>query len=210
MGGGSSRARIKPLRRAPIARSTAAAGSLPPTPRFRHSYAPSVIPAQAGTHHPPPTPPPFPIHPSPLPGGRLGGGWNAASAHEVIAVGSGRPLNRRRRLAASNPPLPSFLRSLRHSCAGRNPPPTTHTTPLPQFIPPPSQGEVRWGVEARERARGRCDGPRSPTQPPPQARCLQPPAAVIPAQAGTTRPPPTPSPSPIHPSPLPGGRLGGG
>ena len=26
---------------------------------------------------------------------------------------------------------------LRHSCAGRNPPPNTHTTPFPQFIPPP-------------------------------------------------------------------------
>ena len=36
----------------------------------------SVIPAQAGTHAPPPTHPPSPIHPSPLPGGRLGGGWD--------------------------------------------------------------------------------------------------------------------------------------
>ncbi len=53
----------------------------------RHSCAPSsVIPAQAGTHtHPTPTPPPSPIHPSPLPGGRLGGGWNAASAPEAAA-----------------------------------------------------------------------------------------------------------------------------
>ena len=38
---------------------------------------PIVIPAQAGTHLAPT--PPSPIHPSPLPGGRLGGGWNAAS-----------------------------------------------------------------------------------------------------------------------------------
>jgi len=37
---------------------------------------------RASSHLPPtasPTPHPFPIHPSPLPGGRLGGGWDAAS-----------------------------------------------------------------------------------------------------------------------------------
>ena len=94
---------------------------------LRHSCAPSVIPAQAGTH-PPQRPLSPPIHPSPLPGGRLGGGWEATSERQP-------PSNTRSPPAVIPAPLsstpiahPSFLASpiipapsLRHSCAGRNP-----------------------------------------------------------------------------------------
>ncbi len=83
-----------------------------------------------------PTPLPYslpPIHPSPLPGGRLGGGWEVASKRRPLFLHPDGPS--------------SFLRPLRHSCAGRN---LRAPTPLPYSLPP------------------------------------------------------------IHPSPLPGGRLGGG
>ena len=72
-----------------------------------------VIPAQAGTHTHPTTrstPTPSPIHPSPLPGGRLGGGWNAASQRANRAV----PDRPHRTSVAPAPP--SFLRPYRHSC----------------------------------------------------------------------------------------------
>ena len=59
--------------------------------------------------------PSAPIHPSPLPGGRLGGGWAAASRHPRRVASSPNQ---------SPPPLPrpppSFLRPFRHSCVGRN------------------------------------------------------------------------------------------
>ncbi len=79
-----------------------------------------------------------PIHPSPLPGGRLGGGWEVASAHEVVAQDAGRPLSRQCRLGAPTPlvapPPPEGGRDelerwrsnvipalpFRHSCVGRN------------------------------------------------------------------------------------------
>ena len=88
-----------------------------PRPR-RHSCAPSVIPAQAGTHacadaaRPAPQRPiqaqsPSPIHPSPLPGGRLGGGWEAPIVH---------PRSPTPRIAPPTP-FPSSLLPLRHSCA---------------------------------------------------------------------------------------------
>ncbi len=50
--------------------------SVIPAPLFRHSCAPlpSFLRRQEPTQHPRPSP----IHPSPLPGGRLGGGWEAA------------------------------------------------------------------------------------------------------------------------------------
>ena len=63
-------------------------------------------------------------------------------------MGSGAPRAAANRAAPRSPTRSSF----RHSCAGRNPPqlsPAAHP-PLPQFIPPPSRGEVRWGVGGRE------------------------------------------------------------
>jgi len=106
---------------------------------------------------------------------------------------------------------------LRHSCAGRNPPHlNTHLHPNSSL--PPSKEEVRRGWEAS-----------SERQPPPIPRSLPPsslhlsptPRSLLPS---FLRPPPSflrgqeparlpqqpPPPSPIHPSPLPGGRLGGG
>ena len=55
--------------------------TLPSFLRIRHSCA-SVIPAHPSflrRQEPTPTPNHSPIHPSPLPGGRLGGGWEIAS-----------------------------------------------------------------------------------------------------------------------------------
>ncbi len=130
---------------------------VPSHPRpLRHTRAPSrhtralsvipapfpVIPAQAGTT---PNPPPSPIHPSPLPGGRLGGGCGAPSQHHRSPTPrSPTPSPLRHTRALSVIPAPP----LRHSCAGRNHPPQTH--PLPQFIPPPFQGEARRGVRRTE------------------------------------------------------------
>ena len=55
--------------------------------------------------------------------------------------------------ALSSSFLPSIVipAPIRHSCAGRNPPTPTTRSHL-QFIPPPFQGEVRWGVGGNERA----------------------------------------------------------
>jgi len=87
------------------------------------------------------------------------------------------------------PPLSSPMRPLRHSrapprhsCAGRNPRSRRLreqlADPAPPLLPnsslPPTRGEVRWGVGARERARGCCTGLRSPTQPPTLARTANP------------------------------------
>ena len=88
------------------------AASVRPSPTSSVIPAPSlsVIPAQAGTAqagttHPnahnqhAPTNSPKKIHPSPLLGGRLGGGWDVPSGPQL----------------PSNTPIAS-----RHSCAGRN------------------------------------------------------------------------------------------
>jgi len=62
--------------------------------------------------------PPSPIHPSPLLGGRLGGGWEAASVRRAGACAPIAPP------VSPLPPFlrpsPSFLLLFRHSCAGRN------------------------------------------------------------------------------------------
>ena len=94
------------------------------------------------------------------------------------------------------------------SCLRRNDgsvnPPTPTPAPFPNSSLPPSRGEVRWGVEAREprtKPRSQPDPPPATPAPPSRHSC-----------AGRNHPPPlnNPPPSPIHPSPLPGGRLGGG
>ncbi len=146
----------------------------------------------------PPTPP-SPIHPSPLLGGRLGGGWEAPSVHQRP---SGRP-----------PSLPPSL-LFRHSChslsvipalagtvgAARVPAyagmtrgdagmtgraqagthhPSAHNQHAPSQLPqensslPPFRGEVRWGVGG--------------TEPAPAALLRPDRLAPIPAYAGMTR-----------------------
>ncbi len=112
----------------------------------------SVIPAQAGTQtlHTPAlrrgypaaptthsTPTPSPIQPSPLPGGRLGGGWNATSYH-ARRTAPRSPMPHLRRTRA----LPPFLHPLRHSCASLPSflrPSPSFLRPSPSFLrPPPS------------------------------------------------------------------------
>ena len=93
------------------------------------------------THLNAPSHSPKKIHPSPLPGGRLGGGCEATSQHHQsrhapIAHATPPP---HPRASIRHTPAPS-----RHSCAGRNPPTSTHqATPTRKFIPPPSQGARR-------------------------------------------------------------------
>ena len=114
-------------------------------------------------------------------------------------------------------PSPSFLRPY-PSFLRRQEPTHLNTRPLPQFIPPPSRGEVRWGVERREHPLSLLHTPIAPHAPLRHTTPLSvipAPLSVIPAQAGTrhTTPPirhscagrnpptSTPAPPPIHPSP---------
>ena len=100
-------------------RAATAGPTRPDHPRpapLSHSRTSSVIPAQAGTH-PPHHPPPPSIHPSPLKGGRLGGGGTPRAA----TAGPARPDHPR------PAPLPHPRAPLRHSCASRN----HRTPPLP-------------------------------------------------------------------------------
>ncbi len=196
-----------------------------------------------------------PIHPSPLPGGRLGGGWNAASQHRsraaprIARAASAPPFPPS--LAIPPPPLflslaiplsPSFLRPLpsflrrqeRALTAGI--PPSPRPTLFPNSSLPPSRGEVRWGVERRKpapqsrhapiaRVAFRSTIPALPRRSSPSVVPLSRHSSfsVIPARPfrhscvgrnarsprASRRAHAQPS-SPIHPSPLPGGRLGGG
>ena len=82
--------------------------------------------------------------------GRAGGAGPAETREGSVGA-------RRRVLLPSVIPAPPF----RHSCAGRNPPlPNTPSRPpFPNSSLPPSRGEVRWGVERRERSDDvRCSG----------------------------------------------------
>ena len=69
------------------------------------------------------------------------------------------------------PPFPSFLR--------RQEPPAHPYSPLPQFIPPPFQGEARWGVGAPSQRQPLSNTPNRLSH---HSRAL----SVIPAQAGTS------------------------
>ena len=96
---------------------------------------------------------------------------------------AGAPIaSRPDRLCRTSATLP-----LHHSCAPS--PMERH----PNSSLPPSRGEVRWGV--------RRHAPAHQSHPAPDRPCR---TSIIPA------PPPQWSGAPIHPSPLPGGRLGGG
>ena len=102
---------------------------------------PIVIPAQAGTHAR------RNIHPFPnsslLPS-RGEVRWGLSSRNQRHPP----PLRPNPSPLRPNPPPP---RPDRHSCAGRNPRTPQHP-PLPRFIPPPFQGEVRWGLSSRTSA----------------------------------------------------------
>ena len=130
------------------------------------------------------------------------------------------------------PLYPSFLRRQEPALPPPSPPipNSSHQPPAPRILPfpnsslPPTRGEVRWGVERRERPPA-AEPPPAPLQSASTPPSFPRPLPVIPAQAGTratftvaphpqfispTPRPTHPPPSPIHPSPLPGGRLGGG
>ena len=165
----------------------------------------------------------------------MGGGRPRAST-------SGRAAARTLRSASTPPssprPLPSFLRPLRHSCAGRNPPhPNTPFPPPSPIHPSPLPGGRLgggWAAASHHQRPSRRPHPperihasvipglfsvipaqagthRTPLPPSPRPLPSSPrPLPVIPAQAGTRATSAVAPPSPIHPSPLPGGRLGGG
>ena len=142
--------RTHPLRRACPSRHTRTPFAIP-APPFRHSCA--------GRNHPPQHPPPPPIHPSPLEGGRLGGGWKVASQHHRsprATIAPPHPHRTHPSVAPAPPAKPasplaiptlsvipappqSFLRPLSVIPAQAG---TTHPNirPFPQFIPPPFQG----------------------------------------------------------------------
>ena len=121
---------------------------------------------------------PSPMHPSPLPGGRLGGGWNAASQRTSRAAPRS-PMSR---------PSPSFLR--RQEPSPTFAPSPMHPSPLPE-------GRLGGGWNAASQRTSRA-APRSSTSRP------------CPSFLRRQEPSPILAPSPMHPSPLPGGRLGGG
>ena len=118
---------------------------------FRHSCASlSVIPAQAGTHPAsPPRIPHSPIHPSPLPGGRLGGGWEVASQRRPLSPTPRSPLL----IPAASSVItasPSVIPAPhRHSCAGRNP------GDLSAWCAPLLRRRRMFGAKARAAYRGR-------------------------------------------------------
>ena len=124
-------------------------------------------------------------------------------------------------------PSPSFLRSSPSFLRRQEPRLYPHPrAPPPQFTPPlfqgrvpnsslpPPRGEVRWGVGGHARATAVFQHPNRPpelasaTTRPPRHFCAPPRHSCAGRNPGSTHTPRTPS--PIHPSPLPGGRLGGG
>ena len=204
-------------------------------PSFLRRQEPTRSPqVSRRAHHSPNTLPPSPIHPSPLladlrvtpkfgDAGRsplsgrvvhhtakFGVARRSAFRGEVRwGMGSHEPAApiALRPRSPVPPPFPSFLRRQEPRARRRYPAaPTTHPTSSPSspIHPSPLLG-------------GRLGGGCDATSQPHQSRC---PFSVIPAQAGTHalaagiprahHSPNTLPPSPIHPSPLPGGRLGGG
>ncbi len=172
--------------------------SVIPAPPPRHSCAGRNPRRQEPAH--PPTPP-SPIHPSPLLGGRLGGGWEAPSG--------------RRSNYAPPSPTPPAATAVRHSCsfpsflrrqepaqAAGTAPTHPHSPPSPIHPSPLLGGRLGGGWEAPS-VRKSNYAPQSPRHPSP------PPPSVIPAQAGTYRHSCAPSPSflrrqePRAPTPTP-------
>ena len=126
----------------------------------RNRAPPSTVPAyagmtewaQAGTHPTPSSPPP--IHPSPLLGGRLGGGWEAPSVHQRPSGRPPTPHHHSRPLsvipaqAGTAPPIHrSCLRRNDGVGAGRNPPTPNPPPPFPNSSLPPFRGRLGGGWE---------------------------------------------------------------
>ncbi len=166
------------------------AGRNPRRTPIRHSCAGRNPRRQERAHAR--TLPPLPqIHPSPLPGGRLGGGWKP----QTTAADRTHPNHPNRTPSVipappprhSRAPHPSFLRRQERAH------PRIPHSPFPNSSLPPSRGEVRWGVEAPNHRRR--PHPPQPPKPHPLRRSRHPllrhsrAPSVIPAQAGTTRPP---------------------
>ena len=190
-------------------RSTWTAAS--PLPSFLRRQEPAHA-TPGDTHSPPapnrpPHPPsPSPIHPSPLLGGRLGGGWDAPSRHQRPAHAA--PLSLRpplrhscagRNHAPAHPPPPPPPRPSRHPCA---PSPSflrrqepAHATPSDTHPPPAPTGPSHTSIATPARSPPAHPHPNRHTHT--RHSCALPP--VIPAQAGTTHPHTPPS----HPFPLP-------
>ena len=174
MGGGSLQACMRSLWWASVVHSAAGASSLRPTPLLvspleggRDELGSADIGALLRAPH---------SNPSPLLGGRLGGGWDVSSTHQVVVPGADCTLDRRRRHGAPTPFLVSPLEGGRDEfswggcrCVGAR---------FPNSSLPPFRGEVRWGVGSHERASGRCAGHRSHARPPAQARCADPPLSL--------------------------------
>ena len=171
MGGGSPRPRTKvvaassshPLshqrRRAPPnPLATPPPPLLHPPPSFLRP--PPVIPAQAGTtsraRQPTPTPPPPNLPPE---RGEVRWGVEARDHAQSLlrpapVIHAATSAGAHQTPPATPPPSflrppPSFLRRQEPRRAPANPPPN----PFPNSSLPPLRGEVRWGVEARDRAR---------------------------------------------------------
>ncbi len=119
MGGGTPRAHTShaPPRNHP--RHPPPRHSRTPSPTFLRPSPSFLRRQEPATSQSPPHLPSSPIHPSPLLGGRLGGGWDAPSDYQ-------RPSGRLHSPRRIHTP-PSFPRPTRHSCAGRNHP----TPPIP-------------------------------------------------------------------------------
>ncbi len=193
----------------PIAPPTIPAHSPPSPPTLRHSCAPTVILLRPHRHScaPPsflrrqeptsphlPSPPPSPIHPSPLPGGRLGGGCEATRVCQPLSPTPRSPLplfphlSRRSRAPSVIPaPFPPFLRR-------QEPTPTTTPNPFPNSSLPPGRGEVRWGVRGNARlptalAYTPIAPPTVATHPPPSSPTLH---HSRPLSTVVTHPPPSP------------------
>ena len=140
-----------PKKKKPEHRRRPLATSHPPTitpPPSSIRCTPSANLANPHAPHYPPIP--SPIHPSPLPGGRLGGGCEATSVCQPPRLHLDR-LSRPTRAPSVIPAPRSVIPAppYRHSCAGRNPH-APHYPPIPSPIHPSplSGGRLGGGCEA--------------------------------------------------------------
>ena len=188
------------------------------SPRARHGVvARPNHPLNRQRRHTAPTP----LLVSPLKGGRdeLG----------RVSPSPPHPLRRPRTLSVAPAPPPSFPRPLPVIPAQAGTHPLTNTLPQENSSLPPSRGEVRWGVEARERAQtGHCppDHPlnRRHRRATPTPLLVSPlkggrdelgtrlspsPPRPLPSFLRRQEPTPTPAPKTIHP-PWQGGEMNWG
>ena len=183
MGGGKPRASTT-NRTAPRSPAPLSPPFLRPHPSFLRRQEPtplySATPAprreHLAKHSTQPTPTPPPIHPSPLLGGRLGGGWRATSQHHQTHR---TPISRAALSVIPAPlsviPAPLSVipapPSVIPAQAGTNAAPLRHTRA-------PSQASRR----ARRPANTNRTAPRSPTQPSAHTRSADPPLSLPPGR----------------------------